>query len=124
MNIIRSFYLSIYFMQLSNSKKINEYHVCPANNKMSMSNHLTINKMSMDNLDTKTIMQTIRIFRPWIFDYKPNLFALWIIFLELCYLWLTLYDETSTIYVMLEFEIKYGFYFFLGVLNDDWLLLT
>jgi len=51
----------------------------------------------------------------------------WIMFqvyftLELCYLWLTLYAETSTIYVMLQFEIKCAFYILLGVLNDAWLL--
>jgi len=71
----------------------------------------------MKNLDVKTIMQAIRIFRLWIFDYVSSLFTLWIIFqfhftLELCYLWLTLYDETSTMYVILEFEIKYDIYFF------------
>jgi len=39
-----------------------------------------------------------------------------------CYLWLILYDETSTIYVMLEFEVKYKFYFFAKCI--EWWLIA
>jgi len=49
----------------------------------------------------------------------------WIMFevyftLELYYLWFTLYDETSTIYVMSQFEIKCRFYFFVRCI--EWCL--
>jgi len=34
------------------------------------------NQMSMNNLDIKTIMQNIRIFKLWILDYVSSLFGL------------------------------------------------
>jgi len=102
--------------KFNNNNSCNNNHL--VSKKMSMSNHPTKNKISMEILDMKTIMEAIRIFMLWIFYYLSSLFELWIIFqfhftLELCYLWLTftLYYETLTMYVMLEFELNVDFMF-------------